>query len=152
QTLWLLGRIDETLAEVPALVERIAATGNDGLVAYAASAASILCSLTGRTGVGAATGEPGGREGSDPGVAAELLGRARGAAPWGPSAPMIDANIVIAEAALAVATGDEPRAAALLDASFRRSPPLGTGMAALVQFTTLPLWYVLVPETRPVWE
>ncbi len=134
QALWFLGGIDQVVDALPSLVERTAATGLRDFTALMAAISCIGFAVAGR-----------------PGDAARYLELARRSAAT-PDAPLVDVNLVIAEAALAVAAGDEPRAVRVLDAYVERSPTLGAGLAAFPQRRTLPLWYVLVPESRPMWD
>jgi DNA-binding SARP family transcriptional activator len=134
EALWLLGGIDEVVDALPALVERTAATGLRDFTAFMAAMASLAFAGAGRTA-----------------EAARYLERARRSAA-NRDAPLLDVDLVIADATLAVASGDEPRATRQLDDYLQRSPPLGTGLAAYPQRHTLPLWYVLVPESRSMWD
>ena len=60
-------------------------------------------------------------------------------------------HLAIAAAALAVASDDEEEATALLSAELKRCGLL-RGLSASAQVRTLPLWYVLLPETRATWD
>jgi LuxR family maltose regulon positive regulatory protein len=134
QALWFLGRIDEVLDELPAVVERTAATGLRDYAALMAAACCTAYAVVGRT--------------ADAGA---YLERARAAA-TSPDLPLVDVNLVIAEATLAVASGEEAHAAHLLHRYLDRVPSLGTGLASFPQQRALTLWYVLVPSTRSWWD
>jgi DNA-binding SARP family transcriptional activator len=134
QALWFLGGIDHIVDVLPSLVERTGATGLRDFTSLMAATACLAHATVGR-----------------PAEAAPYLELARRSAAT-LDAPLVDVNLVTAEAALAIASGDEPHAARTLRGYIERSPALGTGMAALPQRRTLPLWYVLVPETRPFWD
>jgi LuxR family maltose regulon positive regulatory protein len=134
QALWFLGDVDEVLHELPPLVERTAATGLRDFTAFMAAISCLGFALVGQ-----------------PEEAARYLERARGSAA-SPDSPLLDVNLVSADAALAVASGDEARATRVLHEYIERSPPFGTGLAAFAQRRTLPLWYVLVPESRHMWD
>jgi DNA-binding SARP family transcriptional activator len=66
-------------------------------------------------------------------------------------APLVDTNLALAGAALAVAAGDEAAAAGALAGVLARQP-LGRGHSAAPQQRSLALTYVLVPGTRPAWD
>ena len=133
--LWLRGEIDDVVHELPAFLSRVSATGLSDFVAYMTAAGSMVAAIAGRT--------------ED---ATKHLEHARRAAPTSPAVPMVDANLAIAEATLAVASADEPRAVRLLEHHLQGSPPLETGLTALVHHTMLALWYVLVPDSRRTWD
>jgi LuxR family transcriptional regulator, maltose regulon positive regulatory protein len=134
QALWFQGHVDQVLRQLPPLVDRTAATGLRNYTSLMAASCCMALALAGRA--------------SD---AAPFLERARRTAS-SRDVPLVDVNLAIAEAALAVTQGDEAAAAAVLDAYLDRSPLLGTGHAAAPQQRTLALWYVLVPGSRPVWD
>ena len=83
--------------------------------------------------------------------AADALAKAKAASTLVAEMPLIDANLSIAEAAVAAAGGDDETAGATLAAHAARRQ-VGEGMAAAPQQRHLALFYVLVPETRAVWE
>jgi LuxR family transcriptional regulator, maltose regulon positive regulatory protein len=134
QALWYLGDVDAMVEGLPRLVDRTAA---GGLRNYAAVMAATCCAAL------AAVGQT--RQ------AAHYLERAR-LATAARTIPLVDVNLVIAEAVLAVALDDEASAAQDLRAYLDRSPLLGAGHAPAPQQRSLALWYVLVPETREIWE
>jgi LuxR family maltose regulon positive regulatory protein len=133
QAAWFLGRVDDVADAFPGVVERAGATG---LRTYQAILAASCCAVLAWAG--------------RPAAAARFLEQARGAAA-SRDIPLVDVNLVIAEATLAVAEGDDARAAALLDGYLGRAPLL-SGHAAAPQQRTLALWYVLAPETRATWD
>jgi len=135
QSLWLLGRVDDVVEELPMLSERVSATGLKDFTAYTLAMASYAAALTGRIE-----------------EAREYLDRARRVAPTSPAVPMVDANLAVAEAELAIASGDDQHAALALREYLTTAPPVGTGMAAVAQYTSLPAWYVSAPETRASWD
>ncbi|MGH9262665.1 MAG: AfsR/SARP family transcriptional regulator, partial [Acidimicrobiales bacterium] len=63
----------------------------------------------------------------------------------------VDTDLAIAEAALAVAEGDDAAASAVLTGYLTRQP-LGEGHSAAPQQRSLALFYVLVAATRPAWD
>jgi LuxR family maltose regulon positive regulatory protein len=133
QAMWFLGRTGEVVDEFPPVVERTAATGLRNYEALVAATCCVVLSYAGR-----------------PEDAAPYLEQARAAA--SPDIPLVGVNLAIAEAALAVAQGDEARAAGVLLGYLAHSPLLGTGHTAAPQQRTLALWYVLVPDSRPTWD
>lgn len=133
QARWFLGQLD-AMDEMPSLVEGVAATGLRDYTSLMAAACCTVLATMGRAQ-----------------AAATYLERARSAAA-SPGNPLVDANLVIAEAALAIASGDEPRAARVLREYLDRSAPLGTGLAAFPQRRSLTLWYMLIPQSREMWD
>ncbi|MGH9210217.1 MAG: BTAD domain-containing putative transcriptional regulator [Acidimicrobiales bacterium] len=133
-SLWFLGGVDEVLAELPQFVDRTAATGLNNFSACMAAYGSIVSAAAGQTD-----------------QAVRYLERAR-RIPATPDVPVNVVSLEMAEAMLAVASGDEPRAGRVLHDYVKRSPPLGTGLAAHFQQLMLPLWYVLVPDSRHQWD
>jgi DNA-binding SARP family transcriptional activator len=134
QALWFLGHTDEVVDQFPALVDRAGAIGLRNYTALMAASCAVALAVTGRRD-----------------EAAGYLDRARHAA-VSRDVPLVDVNLSLAEAMVAVESGDEGIAAQVLRDSLTRSPLLGSGHAAAPQQRTLALWYVLVPETRPTWE
>ena len=130
QALWFLGSTDDLLEGLPRLVERTAGLDLRNYTALLALTSCTAFAHVGRVDQAAAYRE-----------------RALGAVAPG-EVPLVDANLTIASAALAVARGDEDTARDLL----RDSPVLGAGHAAAPQQRSLALWYVLVSESRPVWD
>jgi LuxR family transcriptional regulator, maltose regulon positive regulatory protein len=133
QALWYGGRTGEALDAVPRQLERLEAIGHRGHIAVGAAQCSVAYSLAGERD-----------------RAAACLARACAAAA-SREAPLIDTNVSLAEAALAVETGDEATARVVLAASLGRHR-LGEGLSAGSHLRNLPLIYVLVPETRAHWE
>ncbi|HEV7759771.1 MAG TPA: AAA family ATPase, partial [Acidimicrobiales bacterium] len=155
QSRWYLGHIDEVLERLPSVLERTATTGLRDYTALVAAACCQAFATAGRTadaarclelvrasvapvpaGPGGA-GEPG--EPGEPPAPAELP-------------PLVAANLVVSEALTAVAAGDETTAAQVLAEHQARSGPVGAGLAAFPQHRSLTLWYLLAPDTRPVWD
>jgi DNA-binding SARP family transcriptional activator len=132
QALWFQGRGD-VVAALPALVERMRQAGYRNYTSLAASQCCLAHALIGQ-------GER----------AAEHLAQAR-AAGASPDAPLVDTDLAIAEAAVAVAEGDDVAASAVLTAYLARQP-LGEGHSAAPQQRSLALFYVLVAATRPAWD
>jgi LuxR family maltose regulon positive regulatory protein len=133
QAEWFLGRVDDVADAFPGVVERARATG---LRTYQAILAASCCAVLAWAG--------------RPAAAARFLEQARGAAA-SRDIPLVDVNLVIAEATLAVAQGDEDGAAALVEGYLRRAPLL-CGHAAAPQQRALALWYVLAPGSRAAWD
>jgi LuxR family maltose regulon positive regulatory protein len=133
QARWLLGNIDDVLDELPSFTTRTAATGLTDFHAVMATTSSMVSAMVGRVD-----------------DAERYLDEARRTVK--PQFPLIDVGLVIAEATLAVVSGDERRASRLLDEYIERSAPLGMGLPAFLQRCSLPLWYVLVPDSRRVWD
>lgn len=134
QALWFLGSTDDLLAALPGLVDRTAALG---LRNYSALLALTCCqafSQVGRIDEAAAYRE-----------------RALGTVAPG-EVPLVDTNLAIASASLAVARGDEGEAADALRDYLDGAPVLGMGHAAAPQQRSLAHWYVLVPESRATWD
>lgn len=135
QALWFQGKVDEAVRELPPLAERIAALGLRNYTALISASSCLALAHNGR-----------------PGDAVPFLERARsvGIAPG--EVPLVDVNLATAEAALAVARGDEAGATAVLDDYLARWPLLGTGHAAAPQQRSLAFWYLLVPRSREMWD
>jgi DNA-binding SARP family transcriptional activator len=133
QALWYLGRPEEVRAAFPGAVERMADAGYRNFTALAAAQCAIVLAHLGEEE-----------------AASGLLTQARAAAAT-PDAPLVDTTLALADAALAVGTGDEARAAAVLDAILARQP-LGQGHSAAPQQRCLALIYVLAPASRPAWD
>lgn len=134
QALWFLGDVDEALREFPALVDRTAATGLRHYTALMAASCATLLAADGRS-----------RE------AVPYLEQARFSA-GARDVALVDVNVAIAEATLQVVAGDEAAAADLLHDYLARVPGMATGLPAYPQQRSLALWYVLVPQGRPVWD
>lgn len=133
QAKWFLGRVDEVLERFPAVAYQASATGLCNYEAIVAAACSFVFSVVGRVD-----------------DAARHLEAAR-AAEASRAIPLVDVNLLLADAMLAVATGDEGSASELL-AGYLERTELDTGHAAAPQRRTLALWYVLVPSTRRWWD
>jgi DNA-binding SARP family transcriptional activator len=134
QARWFQGDVDTLLDELPGLVDRVEVAGLRNYTALLSATCSAALAYAGR-----------------PAEAARFLERARGTGA-SETIPLVEVNLAIAEAALAVATGDEGAAARRLATYLERSPLLGVGHAAAPQQRSLALWYVLVPGTRAAWE
>jgi LuxR family transcriptional regulator, maltose regulon positive regulatory protein len=133
QALWFQGRGDVVAAALPALVERMRQAGYRNYTSLAAAQCCLVHALVGQ---------------SERAADHLALARAAGASP---DAPLVDTDLAIAEAALAVAEGDEAAASAVLTAYLTRQP-LGEGHSAAPQQRSLALFYVLVAATRPAWD
>jgi DNA-binding SARP family transcriptional activator len=133
QALWFQGRGDVVVAELPALVERMRQAGYRNYTSLAAAQCCLVHALFGQAE-----------------RAAEHLAQAR-AAVASPDAPLVDTDLAIAQAALAVAGGDDAAASAVLTAYLARQP-LGEGHSAAPQQRSLALFYVLVAATRAAWD
>jgi DNA-binding SARP family transcriptional activator len=133
QARWFLGEVDAVAGALPALVERTFASGPRNFAAIYASQCCLVDASTGR-----------------PERAAEHLARARTAAGTSP-APLVDSHLSLAAAAVAVATGDDERAATILTDYLARHP-LAAGHSAAPQQRTLALIYVLAATTRAAWD
>jgi DNA-binding SARP family transcriptional activator len=133
EALWLQGAGDEVLARQPGVLDRMRRAGARNALALMAGKCALGYALHGRTD-----------------AAADTLAVARGAA-TAPPPPVIATMVAVADAALAVAGGDEARAGDALAACVARHP-LGSGLSALAQHRGLALLYVLVPGTRAWWQ
>lgn len=131
--LWMTGAVDEALEGVPRLIELAAAQGISEYTAVMAATHAMLAAVVDRTD-----------------EAERYLHRASNLADV-PRSPLPDVNISQAEAALHVARGNEAAAAASLR-SYQERFPVGVGLGASAQQRALTLWYVLVPETRAIWD
>jgi DNA-binding SARP family transcriptional activator len=135
QALWFAGRIDEVLDRMPALLDATAAIGQRDYTALLASTCCLAFAADGRLA-----------------EAERHLALARRVAA-SPDTPLVDVNLAIATAAVAVARGDEAAAATALEEHLgRASGDVLTGLAAYPRQRSLVLWYVLVPSSRPAWE
>jgi DNA-binding SARP family transcriptional activator len=134
EALWHLGQIDEALRELPAIVDRQVATGVRDSTALVAAGACLAFAAAGQ-----------------PVEAAAYLDLARRSA-VSPDLPLIDVNLAVSEAAVAIAQGDEATAARVIEAYLERSASFGTGLAAFAQRRCLSVWYVLAPSTRDEWD
>ncbi|HEX6421147.1 MAG TPA: BTAD domain-containing putative transcriptional regulator [Acidimicrobiales bacterium] len=128
---WSLGHVDEVVARLPDLVDRIRAAGVAQNVVVAHSQAALVLGLTGDAARG--------RRYLDAARRASREGR-------GPAS-----RLAAAEAAVLVAEGDEPAGAALLHGVLAgRDPSAGDDRRAWRD--ALALTYLLVPATRPRWD
>jgi LuxR family transcriptional regulator, maltose regulon positive regulatory protein len=134
QALWFLGHVDDVVDEFPSLVDRAAAVGLRNYAALMAASCCLALAVVGQSE-----------------EASRYLERARRIAA-SREIPLVDVNLTIAQAALAVVSHDEPGATHVLESYLARSPLLGAGLAAAPQQRSLALWYVLVPKTREIWE
>jgi LuxR family maltose regulon positive regulatory protein len=134
QALWYQGRSAEVLDALPDAVRHIEQSGYRNHTALATALATV---------VGAFTGDEQG--------AADALAKTKAAATLVADVPLVDANLSVAEAAVAAAGGDDESAAATLAAHAARRQ-VGEGMAAAPQQRHLALFYVLLPETRAIWD
>ena len=134
QALWYQGRTDEVLEELPDAVRRIEQSGYRNHTTLATALAAVVSAFTG-----------------DEQGAADSLATAQASATRVADVPLVDANLSIAEAAVAAAAGDDETARATLAAHAARRQ-VGEGMAAAPQQRHLALFYVLVPETRAIWD
>jgi DNA-binding SARP family transcriptional activator len=128
---WSLGHVDEVVAAIPSLIERISAAGIAQNAVIARCQAAYALGLTG-----------------DAGGARRYIDEARSALGDG---PYPGAQIAMAEAAVLVAAGDEPAAAAVLDGALAGRTP-GVGDDRRVWRNGLALTYLLLPSTREHWD
>jgi DNA-binding SARP family transcriptional activator len=134
QALWYQGRTAEVLDALPDVVRHIERSGYRNHTALAAALAAVVYAFT-----------------DDGNGAADALAKAQAAATLVADVPLVDANLSVADAAVAAAAGDDEAARDTLAAHARRRQ-VGVGMAAAPQQRHLALFYVLVPETRAIWE
>jgi LuxR family maltose regulon positive regulatory protein len=133
QALWYQGRADEAMADIPVVLDGLRRAGYRTHSALALAQCTVAYALRG-----------------DRRAAAECLGHARVEA-VAPEGPLVETNLSIAAAVLAVIEGDEMAATGVLAACLARHP-LGTGLSAGAHLRNLALIYVLVPATRPLWD
>jgi len=133
QAMWFQGRGDAVVTALPALIERMRQAGYRNYTSLAAAQCCLVHALLGQAE-----------------RAAEHLAQAR-AAGASPDAPLVDANLAIAQAALDVARGDDAAASGVLTVYLARHP-LGQGLSAAPQQRSLALIYVLVAASRPAWD
>jgi DNA-binding SARP family transcriptional activator len=134
QARWFLGDVDAVVREMPGLLQRTIATGLRHNTTLIAVGCSLICASSGLL--------------NDASRALEVARRAAGST----ELPIVAVNLVIAEAMLAVARGDESGAAAQLRDHIENGPPFGAGLAAFPQRRSLVVWYVLAPATRDHWR
>jgi hypothetical protein len=129
---WTQGHVDEVLAALPSLVDRIRAAGVlHNVVVGLAQATFVLASV------------------GDIAGARRYLDTARQAESEAGTGH--GARSALGEAAVLTALGDEPAAAAVLDRSIE-SRELDTGIDRRTWRNGLALTYVLVPSTRAHWD
>ena len=133
QALWCQGRVAEAAVAMAPRLARLKELGYRSHTAVAAAQATVVHVLRG-----------------EPDRAAGCMALARLEA-VDPDAPLVETNLAIAEAALAVTADDEVAATAGLTACLDRHP-LGRGLSRGAHLRNLALIYVLVPATRPAWE
>lgn len=134
QALWYQGQTAEALETLPGVLHQIKESGFRNHTALAASQCSVVHAFQGQHE-----------------QASGYLAQAQAAATVVSDAPLVDTNLSIAEAAVALASGDEATAAAALTAHVARRP-VREGLSAAPQQRHLALFYVLVPDSRPVWD
>ena len=133
RTLWALGRIDQTISELPALLDALRDAGVASIHAQGLTNASLALSYTGQVD-----------------EARECLAEASAAA----TAPvgMQSARTALVTASLQLAEGDEERAAATIREAMNLHGGPDRGADRRVWRHVLSLSYILVPETRPHWD
>jgi LuxR family maltose regulon positive regulatory protein len=129
---WAQGHIEAVVSEAEALLAQAVATGIAQDIAAIAASAARACAYLGEVEEGRA-----------------FLVRARAVAAH--LAPAASVHIALADAALAVATGDEQHATNTLRAALA-ALPLNDDRARSIWKTDIALTYVLVPEQRPIWD
>ena len=134
QALWYSAGVDEVIAALPSLIEQVNASGFRNDTALVVSQGATMHAMQGRVSESVA-----------------YLEQARAAAAMVPDAPLVDTNLAIAEAAVALATGDEEAASRGLKAYVERHP-IGEGLSIAAQRRHLSLLYVLEPGSRAAWE
>jgi LuxR family transcriptional regulator, maltose regulon positive regulatory protein len=134
QARWYQGHLAEVLDALPAHLQQVAESGYRNNTTLVAAGCSVAHAFHGQ-----------------PDQAARYLEQARTAANLVPDTPLIHTHLVLAEALLAIASGDEPRASEVLAAYVDRHP-VGIGLADATQRRHVALLYVLVPATRQAWD
>jgi LuxR family maltose regulon positive regulatory protein len=134
QARWFEGCLVEVLDALPALLERVSESGYRNSTVLVAVHCSVAYAFRAQRD-----------------QAARYLEQARATAHLVPETPLVDTNLAMAEAALALASGDEAAASDVLTAYVDRYP-VGVGLPVAAQRRHLALLYVLVPATRPVWD
>jgi len=134
QALWYQGRLAEVEAALPQALREIRGSGYRNHTALVAAQCAVVHALL-----------------DEPDRGREHLAQAQAAAVGIADAPLVDTALSVAEATLACAAGDEAGAAATLSAYAARRP-IRQGLTAAPQQRHLALFYVLVPETRPIWD
>jgi ATP/maltotriose-dependent transcriptional regulator MalT/DNA-binding SARP family transcriptional activator len=134
QALWYQGRLAEVQAALPKALRDIGGSGYRHHTALVAGQCAVVRGMVGELEAGH-----------------DCLEQARVAAVGMSHAPLVDTILSVAEATLASVAGDDPHAAAVLSAYTTRHP-VRQGLTAGPQQRHLALFYVLVPETRPIWD
>jgi LuxR family maltose regulon positive regulatory protein len=134
QALWYQGRLAEVRDALPGHLDLVRASGYPNNTVLVASHCSVVHAFRGQ-----------------PDRAARFLDEARTTGAHVPDAPLIDTSLAVAEAALAQVRGDEATASSVLSAYVGRHP-VGQGLSVAAQRRHVALIYVLVPESRPVWD
>ncbi|HEY8545867.1 MAG TPA: BTAD domain-containing putative transcriptional regulator [Acidimicrobiales bacterium] len=133
QARWYLGETAPAIEGLPRLTEWAVGTGMRDNACLMAAGTAMLYAAVGRV---------------DEAVRYADLARRTGAT----TTPLVDTYLVIADATIAVARRDEDRAARALADHLTRYPVIDAGVAASAHRRSLPLWYVLAPATRAVWD
>ena len=131
---WYQGHLADVVEALPVLLDQVTESGYRNSTVLIAAQCSMAHAWR-----------------SQPDRAARYLEQARATAARLPVSPLLDTNLVLAEAMAALASGDEAAAADVLAAYVARMP-VGQGIAVAPQRRLLALFYVLVPGTRPVWD
>ncbi len=134
QARWYQGHLAEVLDALSTLLERVSESGYRNSTVLIAAECSMAYAFR-----------------AQPDQAARYLEQARVTAHLVPETPLVDTGLAVAGATLALASGDEAAAAAVLTAYVDRYP-VGEGLPVAPQRRHLALFYVLVPATRPVWD
>ncbi|HET6298478.1 MAG TPA: BTAD domain-containing putative transcriptional regulator [Kribbella sp.] len=130
---WLAGEVDEAVRQIPVLAGEARTAGRDPGVVFTLSNCAKLLAYVG-----------------DVAGARRFLEQARAALNDSNSA-LNETSFQLGEVAVLIAEGNEDKARALLaDAHARR--PLGRAAASRMHRLFPALSYVLVPESRPLWE
>ena len=131
---WFQGHLGEVHEGLPVLLDQVSAAGYRNSTLVSAAQCSVAHAFRAQRD-----------------RASRYLEQARATALLVPNTPLVDTNFTIAEAMLALASGDEAGASAVLTAYVERHP-VGVGLPVAAQRRHLALLYVLVPATRPVWD
>lgn len=134
QALWYQGRLVETWQALPDLLEQVSESGYRNSTVLIGAMCSAVHSLRGR-----------------PDDAERFLDQARATATLLPDAPLVDTNLSMAAALLAMARDDEAGAVDIATAFVGRHP-IGVGLPIAAQRRHIALLYVLVPASRATWD
>ena len=134
QALWYQGRLDDVVQALPGLLEAVSESGYRNSTALIGAQCSMVHALNG-----------------DVDRAERFLDQVRTTATLLRGAPLVDTNLSVAEATVAVARDDEAAASATLTELVDRYP-IGVGLPVAAQRRHVALLYVLVPATRPTWD